>query len=128
MSREMKFRVWDKVDYMGNPFTLQDLLNRKIEFTSDCPIMQFTGIRDFQNTELFEGDIVEFESVFALGSIEESGVIVFNPQHGGFVINIERHGKKYYRKFNIDYSDGEIFADQMIKKIGNIYENPDLLK
>lgn len=44
--REIKFRVWDNVDCMSGPITLQDLQDGRIQFTSDCPIMQFTGLHD----------------------------------------------------------------------------------
>ncbi|WP_339612100.1 hypothetical protein [uncultured Planktosalinus sp.] len=44
--REIKFRVWDNVDYMSNPFTLQDLQKGKIGFTDECKVMEYTGLKD----------------------------------------------------------------------------------
>lgn len=58
MTREIKFRVWDNNDYMSKPFTLQDLMTRRTEFTSDCPVMQFTGLVDKAGKEIYESDIV----------------------------------------------------------------------
>ena len=56
--REIKFRVWDNVDYMSTPFTLHDLQMRKVMFTQDCILMQFTGLLDKNGKEIYEGDVV----------------------------------------------------------------------
>ena len=54
--RELKFRVWDNVDYMSSDFTLQDLQDKKVGFTNECKVMQFTGFKDKNGNEIFEGD------------------------------------------------------------------------
>lgn len=56
MNREIRFRVWDNVDYMSTSFTLEDLQLKKIQFTSDCPVMQYTGLKDKNGKEVFQGD------------------------------------------------------------------------
>ncbi len=58
--RDIKFRVWDNVDYMSSPFTLQDIQQRKIQFTSDCVVMQYTGLKDRSGKEIYEGDIMDY--------------------------------------------------------------------
>jgi hypothetical protein len=57
--REIKFKVWDNVDFMSAPFTLQDLQLKKIQFTSDCQIIQFTGLKDKKNVDCYEKDYDE---------------------------------------------------------------------
>jgi len=44
---------------MSNPFTLKDTQEGKIQFTSDCKVMQFTGLFDKNGKEIYEGDIVQ---------------------------------------------------------------------
>ena len=61
MNREIKFRAWDNVDFMSSQFTLQDVQERKIEFTLDCVVMQFTGLKDSKGVEIYEGDILQSE-------------------------------------------------------------------
>lgn len=58
-NRIIKFRVWDKVDYMSTPFTIQDVQSGALGFTKDCPIMQYTGINDVNGKEIYEGDLVK---------------------------------------------------------------------
>ena len=76
MSREIKFRVWDKASnvYLKNTKEPQDdnlfieEINRKgsgiYEVTNwgDAIIEQFTGLTDENGVEIFKGDIVRFNS------------------------------------------------------------------
>lgn len=57
--REIKFRVWDNVNYMSNPFTLNDLVHKKIQFADECVVMQSTGLQDNNCREIYEGDILK---------------------------------------------------------------------
>lgn len=106
-TRVIKFRVWDNVDYMSNPFTLEDMNIRMVTFTPNCPVMQFTGLQQ-DGQEFYEGDIVEFID-----------------------------GKRCVIEWNDDtcqfqFSDGSAISDgdrySTYKKIiGNIFENENLL-
>jgi uncharacterized phage protein (TIGR01671 family) len=113
MNREIKFRVWDGVDFMSKPFTLQDLQLRKIVFAGDTTVMQFTGLKDKNGKEIFEGDIFKYSLLGAERSSEETEYIEEVKFEGG--------------SFDLDatylgafHEDGEV--------IGNIHQNPELLK
>jgi hypothetical protein len=111
MAREIKFRAWDGVDYMSSPFTLQDLQARKIEFTNEVILMQYTGLLDKNGKEIYEGDIVNSFRDVATGEVRfEVGMF--------FLDLIERK----------PLLGGWLDDSGTIEVIGNIYENSELLK
>ena len=125
MTREIKFRVWSKterrwvtnqivVDCRGIPlihFLEITDLNKQINhiYLSDNyePVIQrFTGLKDKNGKEIYEGDILRY-----LISNRLIKVIFIN---GGFAC------QGGYPLFGYVENDVEI--------VGNIFENPDLLK
>lgn len=115
--REIKFRAWDKVrKIIVNVVMLsfeQDVLgfddSDAIEYgnTRDFELMQYTGLKDVNGVEIYEGDIVKFDTNV---QILESEVTYY---HGMFTI------KKYGEKI-------PLFTG--LKVIGNKFQNPELLE
>jgi hypothetical protein len=110
MNREIKFRVWDNVDYMSSPFTLSDLQSRRIEYVEGLPIMQFTGLTDKKGVEGYHKDIVT--------SGEKLFTIEWQEEEARFLLLPAGNNTGYWR-----------FMDMLnsMEIIGNIYENPELL-
>ena len=118
MTREIKFRAWDGKEMLDDWLVLKNTagggvfpvsLARKAEV-----VMQFTGLKDKNGKEIYEEDVVKWHN-------GEVGEILFHFPDGlnniyGFVF---RSLESWYGLNKIQI-DGEI--------IGNIYENPELLK
>lgn len=140
MSREIKFRAWDEdrqeMIFKFNseqpfeaPAILQDEETLKF-FCGDYmkngdwqePIlMQYTGLKDKNGKDIYCGDILsEKWKVEVFQNKEGTYMVKFhnNPKH-----NIERSLYKYLESRKIAECEDE---DNII--IGNIYENPNLLK
>jgi len=127
--REIKFRAWDKEKKeMGKPFgiycTLLPLIYRETKI-----IMQFTGLKDKNRKEIFEGDVVEMFFNDKKGIVK--GIIEWKQEECEFIINVDwtindgSGGATYctlghYLLKNNKFDKVEI--------IGNIYENPELLE
>lgn len=76
---------------------------------------QYTGLEDKSGNGIFEDDIIQTETG-AIGVIKFAG--------GGFVCGIAANAfSKYPRIDSIEYA-----VEAGIKVIGNIYQNPELLK
>ena len=135
MNREFKFRIWDStkkkwIKYGGNDTVYQseyyidvnggvrELYYDSLEAVDDNAILQqYTGINDKNGKEIYEGDIVKFSYYLHEHDIETIvGEVFFK---GGI----------YY--FNRDLlmatNDGN-FIEESLEVVGNMFENPKLLK
>lgn len=104
----IKFRVWDNVDYMSKPFTLLDVQRRLTQFTHDCSVMRFTGFTDIKGVEIYEGDIF-YDGI-------EYCLIKWDDSSASF-IGFDGHE---------NHELGNYLVNEII--VGNIHQNPELLK
>ena len=126
MTRPIKFKVFDGVDYMSQPFTLQDIQDGKIQFTSDCTILQFTGLTDRNGVEVYEGDILKMDFGNRVFFIEWNNSSmcydwVFYVESGKISSDLATSIDKSVQKTGKDF-------DKIIEVIGNIYQNPELME
>ena len=87
-------------------------------------LMQFTGLKDKNGKEICEGDIVRRVYAFTKANKpkETTDQIVFSDEWGAFAFHSKTNiGKGWSRM----YSGHKAFPFEVI---GNIYENPELLK
>ena len=102
MNREIKFRVWDTATKTMHPTK---------EF-SQKDIMQYTGLKDCNGKEIYEGDIVKFSTVSRKKVIK--------------VVEWDESGRW------LPFCDDEFIQDEQgdwfkwdgcFEVIGNVYEN-----
>lgn len=133
--KDFDFRVWDK-NYTGcdnknckcqsNFIYGEEAKIRLSEFNNDVEIELWTGYFDKYGNKIYENDIIENES------LEEIYHIVRNDTYKKFkIITYDKdHNEKLYRKENFaDISFLKVFlSDKKMRVVGNIHENPELLK
>jgi uncharacterized phage protein (TIGR01671 family) len=112
--REIKFREFYKKE---------NIMYRDIDISNEClsihddnvVIMQYTGLKDKNGVEIYEGDIVKTTSSELTGRWKHK-VYKIEFKEINCIANAKYMGFDF--QFNVDE----------IEVIGNIYENPELLE
>ena len=125
MGRKAKFRAWDKVrklwfiPFIGGSSGKVYLDRNFQEFLpeTDYELVQYTGLTDKNSKEICEGDIVKN------GDAPQYLVVFY--QAPSFVMKwkIKRGYSKHWSQFILSPEQ-----NQFQEIIGNIYENPELIK
>ena len=122
--REIKFRAWDKLTKEIVNVKRLDLFNGKVGLgwneydgvtwrdIKDLELMQYTGLKDKNGREIYEGDIVK-----GAGKNPTIYIVKWLDSYGGFAF-IDKEKAIPAFEFLINFCE----------VIGNIYENPELLK
>ncbi len=132
--REIKFRAWDKkgkkmIEIDNIEFTWKKgkfkggkvlYVCSKEGYEFDCNnviLMQFTGLKDKNGKEIYEGDVLRY------GNKEDDIIIQI------VWIDLSDNGFKIIRQVNKNIiHDIRIYRfDEQAEVIGNIYKNPELL-
>jgi len=118
MNREIKFRGWfqgiNGIEKWVYGYLVKqkngnwEITNGETYWTVD-DVGQYTGLKDKNEVEIYEGDILE-------GHSDGNGVVTWSDYDGGY---------------DYQFKDGEIVGISEVKRhsfvIGNIHQNPELL-
>lgn len=122
--REIKFRAWDEsqqyMAYQGTP-DLETIQSFMYHF-GDKILMQFTGHKDCDNKEIFDGDILGDWNDCDGKMVLSNEVVYFDETLGCWMLDQSLH-----KDHSFASSLFENLNDFAYKIIGNIYENPELL-
>lgn len=133
--REIKFRAWDNE---SKRFTNYALLDDKAMFfekhlgtwkpsTNRFTLMQYTGLKDKNGKEIYEGDILLSTASENEEDYKKWRVSYFD---GGYIANY-KHIPMDKRKRSINEIEllcNDNIAFYGFEILGNIYENPELME
>jgi hypothetical protein len=125
MMRDIKFRAWDKKEkgmrtvtllntaYMGTEYqTIYfNHLGGSYRHLPEVELMQFTGLKDKNGKEIYEGDVLSYD--------DDKGVVTY--VNCEFALKLTKH-ETVQRGLLSDY----VYHPLAI--IGNIYENAELME
>ena len=125
--REIKFRAWNKKEkFLDTAWSIDfehgEVCHRAHNMSDldDCILMQYTGLEDINDVEIYEGDVAALLVISTITVNLEIAMVdgVFS------VINIPRGYGFRDTKYRLD----ELVHQGRIEVIGNIYENKELLE
>lgn len=129
MTREIKFRAWDI--FYKKFITSEDngmsmfwaKVGGGLDAKREVPVMQYTGLKDKTGKEIFEGDILKGETYKEPYAMKTKADIVF-------AVAWSNHDNGSWNWTQVKKPEGfrTYPPFQFCEIIGNIYENPDLLK
>ena len=136
MKREIKFRAWNKKDKVmvdvaamnfgpsGLWSLIEDAYDAELQLADSYELMQYTGLKDKNGREIYEGDILK----------------VTSEDWESYVATVKWFGKEDYRAFDLEgiptswsydaNALATIFQEgvETCEVIGNIFEDKQLLE
>lgn len=140
--REIKFRGWvHSLKKMSDVFYLTDIGEYQGDTMIDSRydsvysnIMQYTGLKDKNEKEIYEGDIVEWNGYDYESNPKEvrfKGEVTFVCNKQAMLPETDEFVNGYFVKFDKNENGyrnlSQILQYQNTIIIGNIYENPELI-
>lgn len=131
MKRETKFRAFQDNQMLTSPINSNYGLTRFFGFLyEDAPIMQYTGVKDNNGIEIYEGDLCRCthynhshpDTVLIQEVMFEKGTFILKSKDADSLEPIQ----ETVRCVPLFYFCNP--TPNKIEVIGNIYENPELLQ
>ena len=98
----------------------------------DIELMQFTGLKDKNGKEIYEGDVVRWDDA-SVGSYWRAAEVIYEPGHFTFrtipklCVNCFKRERHDFKMGSFAYCPDTANYGNVMEVIGNIYENPELI-
>ena len=115
--REIKFRAWDK----EKKIMILDLNGWSKGYSKKYELMQFTGLKDKNGKEIYEGDIIKYLP-------DPMPLRIVEWYEYGYTCKYTKPIKGILGKGFFEINSGTLSFLESCEVIGNIYENKDLIK
>ena len=144
--RDIKFRCWDTENkemlevqeldyedsYNGQPMIRTTMYSDYFD-TEDMILMQYVGLKDKNGKEIYEGDIVTGTDYPFIDEGKQNyiGIIVFYDDAASFGYEyqcVRKNKRGISNGINNEFEANENLICENLEVIGNIYDNPELLK
>jgi uncharacterized phage protein (TIGR01671 family) len=131
MNREIKFRAWDKATDIMNDFVTEinfdigRVVTENVVMSFEgCELMQYTGLKDKNGVEIYEGDIIKIPCLHPRLENSEYDLAQVVYVNGSPCYQDLFNKKQEYICLYIGNAD----KDEDAEIITNIFKNPELLK
>lgn len=123
-----KFRAWLKEEYRMTDVREITFIDGEVYLISDVTdfyaykefkLMQFTGLKDKNDKEIFEGDIVKYK----IGWNTFTEEVAYDKNFAGFGV-MDAYADAIFSFGKL----AEVIDLNSLEAVGNIYENPELLE